>query len=158
RTMAVRGRALAILDATGAVLGASWYGLTLDPPIAVRDEPAVWTAATAKGSWRVHLQPMTADGQRVNLLTAAPLTDVLREQREAKEAMWVGIPIVLLLAAAGGLWLASIGLRPITDMARRAEALAPGGMEDLGQSDRADELGQLARAFNGLVERLRQTL
>src|SRR5262249_60700510 len=74
------------------------------------------------------------------------------------EAMWVGIPLVLLLAAAGGLWLASIGLRPITEMAQRAAALAPGGMEDLGQSDRRDELGQLARAFNGLVARLRQTL
>src|SRR5262249_2188333 len=74
------------------------------------------------------------------------------------EAMWVGIPLVLLLAAAGGLWLASIGLRPITEMAQRAAALAPGGMEDLGQSDRRDELGQLARAFNGLVARLRQAL
>ena len=43
-------------------------------------------------------------------------------------------------------------------MARRAERLAPAGVEDLGQSDRSDELGQLARAFNGLVGRLRQAL
>ena len=47
--------------------------------------------------------------------------------------------------AAGGLWLASIGLRPITDMARRAARIAPTGLEDLGQTDRTDELGQLAR-------------
>jgi signal transduction histidine kinase len=32
------------------------------------------------------------------------------------------------------------------------------GAEDLGQSDRTDELGQFARAFNGLVARLRQAL
>src|SRR5262249_563792 len=38
------------------------------------------------------------------------------------------------------------------------EALAPAGVEDLGESSRRDELGQLARAFNGLVARLRQTL
>jgi two-component system OmpR family sensor kinase len=158
RTMAVPGRPLAIFDASGRVLAANWRGLTVDPPIALGDEPRVWTAATSSGTWRIHLQSMSATDRRFFLLTAAPLTDVLREQREAKEAMWVGIPIVLLLASAGGLWLASIGLRPITGMARRAEALAPGGMEDLGQSDRSDELGQLARAFNGLVERLRQTL
>ncbi|HMF98963.1 MAG TPA: HAMP domain-containing sensor histidine kinase [Vicinamibacterales bacterium] len=157
-TMAVPGRAVAIIDETGAPLAANWHGLTLGSPIAARDEPQVWTAGSPGGPWRVHLQPMSTGDRLFFLLTAAPLTDVLREQREAKEAMWVGIPIALLLAAAGGLWLASVGLRPITDMARRAEGLVPGGMEDLGQSDRADELGQLARAFNGLVERLRQTL
>jgi heavy metal sensor kinase len=158
RTMAVPARALAIFDDRGAVLAANWSGLRPDTPIAMGDDPQMWTAATSSGTWRIHLQPMSADKGMFFLLTAAPLADVLREQHEAKEAMWVGIPIVLLLAAAGGLWLASIGLRPITDMARRAEALAPGGMEDLGPSDRSDELGQLARAFNGLVERLRQTL
>jgi len=83
---------------------------------------------------------------------------VLREQHEAEEALWVGIPIGLLLASAGGLWLASMGLRPITEMARRAEGLAPAGVEDLGLSERRDELGQLARAFNGLLARLRQAL
>ena len=40
--------------------------------------------------------------QSLVLLTAAPLTDVLRERREVLEAMWVGIPIVLLLASLGG--------------------------------------------------------
>src|SRR5216110_623404 len=72
--------------------------------------------------------------------------------------MLVGIPIVLLLAGAGGLWLASVGLRPITDMARRAARIPPTGIEDLGHPDRSDELGQLATAFNGLVARLRAAL
>jgi signal transduction histidine kinase len=34
----------------------------------------------------------------------------------------------------------------------------PRAWTDLGESDRRDELGQLARAFNGLLARLRQTL
>ena len=72
--------------------------------------------------------------------------------------MLVGIPIALLLAGAGGLWLASIGLRPITEMAQRAARIPLTGIEDLGQADRTDELGQLARAFNGLVARLRAAL
>ena len=157
-TMAVPGHPIAILDDAGGVISASWHGLSLPLPLAVGRESRVWNAETPAGTWRVHTRPMSERAGTFFLLVAAPLADVLREQHEAKEAMWVGIPIVLLLAAAGGLWLASIGLRPITDMARRAEALAPAGMEDLGQSDRGDELGQLARAFNGLVARLRQTL
>src|SRR5204863_8248935 len=43
-------------------------------------------------------------------------------------------------------------------MAYRASPVPVTGMEDLGESDRSDELGQLARAFNGLVGRLRAAL
>jgi heavy metal sensor kinase len=158
RTMATSNRATAVLDAGGHVLAASWSGLTLPSPIAASAERRAWTIVTGAGNWRVHVAPMTAPPRTYLLLVAAPLADVLREQREAKEAMLVAIPIVLLLAAAGGWWLASRGLRPITAMAGRAESLAPAGMTDLGESDRGDELGQLARAFNGLLARLRQTL
>ena len=56
--------------------------------------------------------------QPLVLLVASPLADVRREQREALEAMLIGIPIVLLLAAAGGMYLAAVGLRPITEALR----------------------------------------
>ena len=158
RTIAPRDDAMAILDEGGGVLAGEWHGLRLDPAISVRNESPVWTAPGAAGGWRVHVVQTATSHGAFHLLVAAPLSDVLRERREAVEAMLIGIPIALLLAAAGGFWLAAIGLRPITGMATRAEALAPGGMEDLGQSDRRDELGQLARAFNGLVARLRQAL
>ncbi len=156
-TVAAPGRAVAILDARGRLLSARWNGLQLPTP-AGGDGPRVWTAETAAGAWRVHARPESFDAATLVLLVASPLSDVLREQREAQEAMMVGIPIVLLLAGGGGLWLASVGLRPITDMARRAARIPPSGLEDLGQTERTDELGQLASAFNGLVARLRAAL
>jgi two-component system, OmpR family, sensor kinase len=158
RTMANPDRATAVLDADGRVLAASWSGLRLQAAIEPTAEPRAWTVGAAGGRWRVHVTPMSSSSETYLLLVGAPLADVLREQHEAQEAMLVAIPIVLLLAAAGGWWLASRGLRPITAMADRAESLAPAGMTDLGESDRRDELGQLARAFNGLLARLRQTL
>src|SRR6478672_4425232 len=72
--------------------------------------------------------------------------------------MFVVIPLALLLAGAGGWGLASIGLRPVRQMARRAASIPLNGLEDLGPPPRDDELGQLARAFNGLVARLRAAL
>jgi heavy metal sensor kinase len=158
-TVTAPGRALAILDARGHVLGARWSGLELREPAPESDAgPSVRTVETRHGEWRVHARPLPFRGRTLVLLVASPVADVLREQREAQEAMLVGIPIVLLLAAGGGLWLASIGLRPITDMARRAARIPPTGLEDLGQTERTDELGQLAVAFNGLVARLRAAL
>ena len=158
-TVTAPGRALAIFDARGRVLGARWSGLVLGgPPPRGDAEPSVRTAGTGTGAWRVHARPRAFGASTLVLLVASPVSDVLREQREVQEAMLVGIPIVLLLAGGGGLWLASIGLRPITDMARRAARIPLTGLEDLGQTQRTDELGQLAAAFNGLVARLRAAL
>src|SRR5262249_56199554 len=106
----------------------------------------------------VRTEPRTVGQESMVLLTAAPLTEVFRERREVQEAMWVGIPIVLVVASLGGLWLASVGLRPITAMADRATRIPLTGDQDLGESNRTDELGQLARAFNGLVASLRAAL
>ncbi len=153
------GQAVAILDAHGTVLAAAWHGLDLHDPLpASQAGRTVWMVQTPAGAWRVHAQPATFGSTSLVLLVASPLANVLREQHEVQEAMLVGIPIVLILAGAGGLWLASVGLRPITEMARQAGRIAPTGMEDLGHQGRADELGQLARAFNGLVARLRAAL
>jgi two-component system OmpR family sensor kinase len=157
-TVTAPGRALAILDARGQVLGARWSGLELGAQLPRGDAASVQTLSTGGGAWRVHARPQVFGDRTLVLVVASPMTDVLREQREAQEAMLVGIPIVLVLAAGGGLWLASIGLRPITDMARRAASIPPNGLEDLGETQRTDELGQLATAFNGLVARLRAAL
>jgi heavy metal sensor kinase len=157
-TVATPGHAVVVLNDRGTLLAAHWEGLRLPDRLPPVDEgPVTWTTDAAM-PWRVRAQPFAAEGLRFVLIVATPFADVLRERREAQEAMLVGIPIVLLLAAAGGSWLASIGLRPITEMAERASRIPLTGGEDLGESDRADELGTLARAFNQLVARLRAAL
>jgi two-component system, OmpR family, sensor kinase len=159
RTVNAPGRATIILDAGGKVLAANWSGFALDDaPAAVRAGARTWTTEGPAGAWRVLSRPYDFGAVTLVLVVASPLSDVYRERREVQEAMLVGIPIVVLLAAGGGLWLASIGLRPITDMAQRASRIPLTGLEDLGGSSRTDELGQLATAFNGLVARLRTAL
>ena len=140
-TLGVRNHAVAIFDESGHELAAAWNGF--HPPDA---------------GWRVRTDRLSVAGTTYVVTTAAPLSGLVRERREALEAMAIGIPLVVLLAALGGLWLASVGLRPITDMAARASRIGADGMENVGASDRDDELGQLARAFNGLVARLRAAL
>ena len=158
-TVGAHGHAIAILDGTGRTLAASWSGLSISTPLAdATGGERAWTATTAGGPWRVYAHPERIGEQSYVFIAGTPLSNVLRERHETQEAMAIAIPVGVLLAALGGLWLASVGLRPITDMASRAARILPNGMEDLGESDRGDELGQLARAFNGLVARLRETL
>jgi len=156
-TIGAHGHAIAILDGSGRTLAAEWSGFAY-PRLDAGAADRAWTAETAGGPWRVSVRQEEIAGTTYLMLAATPMANVLREQRESQEAMAVGIPVALLLAALSGLWLASVGLRPITDMASRASRIAADGADDLGESDRRDELGQLARAFNDLLARLRRTL
>jgi signal transduction histidine kinase len=118
-TVDAPGRAVAILDASGRPLAARWGGLDLGGSLPAADGGSrVWTFESPGGDWRVHASPEPFENRTLVLLVAAPLADVRREQAEVQEAMLIGIPIVLLLAAGGGLYLASVGLRPITEALR----------------------------------------
>ena len=149
------GDEIAILDATGRPLAMQLDRLTLADMTPRRSAPFVTTIDAASGRWRVQSHPDTIDGNPFTLVVARPLADLAREQHQLREAMLVVIPLALLLAGSGGWWLASIGLRPVRQMARRAASIPLNGLEDLGPAPRDDELGQLSSAFNGLVARLR---
>lgn len=152
------GDAIVILDDSGAPLAVQLEGLTLPQLVPPASVPPARMLDTVSGNWRVHTQAERFGAVAMTLVVARPMTDIAREQHEVREAMLFGIPLALLLAAAGGWWLASIGLRPISVMAKRATDIPLTGLEDLGPAPRDDELGQLARAFNGLVARLRAAL
>jgi heavy metal sensor kinase len=152
------GDGIVILDGSGRPLAAQLDRLTLADVMPRQSMPSAVTVESASGEWRVHARSITIEGGTYTLVVARPLMDLAREQREVREAMFVVIPLALLLAGAGGWWLASIGLRPVTQMASRAASIPLTGTEDLGPVPRDDELGQLARAFNALVARLRAAL
>jgi heavy metal sensor kinase len=150
---------IAVLTDSGELLATRFETPSLSEilPAGTPDE-GVRTVETVYGAWRVQVRRERFDQAAMVLVVASPLNAVARDQAEMREAFLLGMPIALALAAAGGLWLASIGLRPITVMARRASELPLTGTEDLAPSIRNDELGQLTRAFNALVARLRSAL
>jgi two-component system OmpR family sensor kinase len=158
-TLATLGRLLVIADDHGQVLAEQWNGLAPQRIDAVDDKTArSWTVSDRAGRWRLRAHQEAFGAIRLLLVVGIPLADFEREQREAREATFIAVPLALLLAAGGGMWLATIGLRPITDMAVRAARIPSTGEEDLGPPQRHDELGRLTLAFNGLVGRLRDTL
>lgn len=78
--------------------------------IAIFDDRHVRLAGDAPtGDWRVDTRPVDIDRFHFILRVAAPTDEAMRERREVIEAMLIGLPIVLLLAVGGGVWLASAG-------------------------------------------------
>jgi two-component system OmpR family sensor kinase len=157
--IASANRPVAVLTDGGEVLATRFETPSLATILSVgTPPPGIRTIETPSGAWRLQVQRESFDGMALLLVVASPLSGLARDQREMREAILLGLPIALVVAAAGGLWLASIGLRPVAIMARRAGNLPLTGIEDLGPSLRDDEIGQLTRAFNALVARLRAAL
>ena len=85
--------------------------------------------------------------------------------RPLRERMWqffllLGVALVLtvLLAGITGEWIAGKAMRPIGQMAARAEGISANNLHDrLIVANPHDELGTLAAAFNQLLERLEQS-
>ena len=115
-----------------------------------RDGQTSWSEDTIAGiRYRVVAEPI-ADSSDVAVMLA-PLGDV---DATVDRLHWleVGVGISLLVAATGvGLWLVRIGLKPLSDMAATADAIAGGEL---------DRRVQVARRRGGRAsgERLEQRL
>ena len=86
----------------------------------------------------------------------------LHRQREFLEsviaAFGLAIPLAILLASAGGYFLARRSLSPVVEMSTQAGRIGADNLhERLPVRNAQDELGHLAESFNSLLDRLDQS-
>jgi signal transduction histidine kinase len=133
-----------------------------------------FTNAGLKKAWAGGIDVRTIDwnGRRIRVATApvgrerppfrvgqaaTELDGVEAVFQRQRSMLLLLIPVAMVVAALGGLFMANRALRPVEAMAAAAEKI---GAEDLGQRLPAvgdDEMGQLARTFNGLIARLQES-
>lgn len=104
---------------------------------------------------RAFVLPIGTPGRGLSIAVMQGLDGYEAQLRHARDAYLVAIPIALLLALAGGYALAGRALAPVGTMAAQAQrigAFTP--HERLRTRNDSDELGRLAHAFNGLLDRL----
>ena len=101
------------------------------------------------------LQPEDRTISLVILQSLHPQKEIMEDIRHT--FYWI-IPIALLLASAGGYFLARKSLAPVTDMATQARGMGAARLsERLEVSNPRDELGTLALSFNELLDRLEKS-
>ncbi len=84
-----------------------------------------------------------------------PLDRVVEELSSLRKNLLLAIPLALALAGGGGWFLARRSLAPVVVMSERARRIGAANLDErLPIANPRDELGQLATAFNELLERL----
>jgi len=87
------------------------------------------------------------------VLVSYPLEEILAASAPLRRRLWLLLGATLLLALVGSALVARNLSRPILNLARAAADLARGRKVST-DSDRGDEIGDLARAFEGMAEDL----
>ena len=111
-----------------------------------------------KGGYRGYARHFPAKGQIFTLV----ILRSLHTQQEMLEGIrttfaWI-IPIGVLLASIGGYFLARKSLAPVVAMSTQAGRIGANNLyERLPVKNAKDELGHLARSFNELLDRLKES-
>jgi len=169
-----RGTYFVLLDSSGDLLASSFDLPATEDPHAnntadflssarFRDfaaqphpDPAVLrTVPGTRGGFRASARSITTSAgvyTLVVLQSLHPLKELLGDIRQT--FYWV-IPAALLLACIGGYFLARRSLAPVSAMASQVSSMGAAHLRHrLVVKNSRDELGQLAVAFNQLLERL----
>lgn len=95
-------------------------------------------------------------GERVYITVVAhSLHDQDEALEQARNAIFIAIPLALLLASLGGYLLARRSLTPVVEMGERAARIGASNLnERLPVGSERNELGRLAYIFNDLLARL----
>ncbi|MDN7242565.1 cell wall metabolism sensor histidine kinase WalK [Planococcus sp. N028] len=107
----------------------------------------------------VRVQPIKAAGGEVlgALYVEAVIENVYDQMDEINSILAGGTAISLLITAILGVLVAQTISRPISDMRKQAQAMAKGNFSRKVRVYGDDEIGQLARAFNHLTNRLQES-
>ena len=103
---------------------------------------------------RVSATPVSAGSERYVIVIVYSLHDQLTSLAQARNTFLLAIPLALLLASAGGYFLARKSLAPVVTMGEQAAQIGASNLDERIPVPPNDELGRLARIFNDLLSRL----
>ena len=108
-----------------------------------------------RGGTRCFARTFSASQKSYQLVILASLHPESELLERLRIAMGWLIPFTIILASAGGNFLARRSLAPVADMTARADRIGESTLHDrLKVQNPADELGHLAATFNRLLDRL----
>jgi len=121
----------------------------------VLTQPTIATIVTEGRRLRMMSRPVTHGDHRYVAAAIAPLATHESEHAEMLTALGIGMLGALLVAMVGGWVIGRQALRPLAAMADQATAITERSLGGrLTTPSSGDELGRLATAFNGLLDRL----
>jgi heavy metal sensor kinase len=146
---------LQVSDGSGMFLYRSQAMERMGVPAAKVNQQQIESAEYNELPLRILSTTLTASGRQLTVQVAEPMDDYLEALERFRTAMFIGIPILLLVAAGGGYWMSTRALRPVDQITRASRAINP---QDLSRRvtvpQTGDELQRLAETLNQMLQRI----
>ncbi len=121
-------------------------------------KPVTAQAADGARAWRVCLARSRNPANRYEVILARDLTPIDNQLGAFHRIILIAIPLILLVAAGGGWFLAGRALDPVSRIAAQARQIEAQALDRrLETGNPNDELGQLVQVLNDMFERLERT-
>ena len=149
------GVSLRLIDNNGNALDGLGAYQTL-PPWSP-DGPGYATLVNESGIWRVYSRPLQFRGDEVTvwLQSVQSLDGVYNTLDNFLMVIVLGMPLILVVASAGGMFLADRALRPVDRMTRTAGTIEADQLDRrIGYTGPPDEIGRLAQTLDKMLGRL----
>jgi len=144
-----------LLSPQGKVWGGVGYYQHV--PVMVPKHKGYASVSRDEHIWRIYNLPLKAPGGAIIgwLQTIQYLDSVSRTLESLREPFYWGIPLMLLLTAVSGFFLADRALRPIDRITRTARAISATDLSRrINHAGAKDEVGRLADTFDDMLDRL----
>jgi heavy metal sensor kinase len=152
------GELFQVFDADGALVhrGTGLAGLVdAAAPLAATAADRFENVVAGAEPLRFASHAIDVDGRVFTIQVAAPLHDLQEGLREAAWMLAPMFPLMLLLAALGGYWLAKRALAPVDEITETARSLSAETLSArLAVPRTNDELERLSTTLNEMLERL----
>ena len=126
------------------------FGGQSSPPRVINTSSGSWLAVAFPAQTRAHGLGLAVIQVSVPM---RPINDVLDR---VLVLFVLGSAVVLLLTTGAGLYLTKRSLRPLHQLGATAGQLAAGDLRARTRTDRDDEVGVLAKAFDDMAERIEE--
>lgn len=119
--------------------------------------PVMLTLPAGPGGHRVRTQPLVADGRSFVVAGHYPLRESEAMMASIRRMFGLTIPLLILIAAVSGWFLAQRSLAPVSSMAAHAAAITASNLHERLPVSGGQELVRLSTVINGLLDRLEQS-
>ena len=150
-----------LVDRIGVAID-DYVALWANPLIALaRERPAAARSVVVTRTGRQRVEAIRAEFARLYERERA-VSEIRRERAEARSDLAIGVGVgafgfVLAVAAGLAYFLRRAVVRPVLDVAQASRRLADGDLDARVPAERDDEIGDLARAFNGMADWLQSS-
>ncbi len=164
----VNGRYIRVTRQDGSILYRSntprdgSFDPSLVPAATGNDRDGYKSRFVSVGNRRLIIQGSrydTAKGERFLIETGAPYEVIAAQLRSVRLALAFGIPVFLVVAAAGGLILVRHSLQPLRAITEQAERISSENISQrLPVARTGDEVERLSLSLNRMIERLEESI